>query len=120
MKKLLMLLLVSGMSFAMQPIPVPGAQQELKKGEWRPVKPAPLGASKSLVELEREKAELNKEITELNKKMEASKVGVRSRGERLPGRKGDDRDPMRMLVIKRDSAERKLREVEKFIADKKK
>lgn len=120
MKKLLVLSLISGMSFAMQPIPVPGAQQELKKGEWRPVKHAPIESNKSLVELEREKAELNSEITKLNKQMEASKVGVRTRGERVMSRKGDDKDPMRMLVIKRDSAERKLREVEKLIAQKQK
>ena len=47
MKKLLVLLLVSGMSFAMQPIPVPSVggsagNMEPKKGEWKPVQHAKL------------------------------------------------------------------------------
>lgn len=113
MKKLLVFLVVNGISFAMQPSAnVPAAQ-----ADWRPVKHMPLG--KSVSELEREKADLNKEITDLNKKMEAVKGGVRGRGERAMSRKGDDKDPMRMLTIKRDSAERRLREVEKHLEAKK-
>lgn len=121
MKKLLVLLFVSITLGAMQPIHVPSANVPAAQADWRPVKHAPLGSTKSLVDLEREKAELNKEITELNKKMEAVKGGVRARGEHHMGRKGvEASDPMRMLVMKRDKAERQLREVEKYIAEKRK
>lgn len=129
MKLLLIMSLISVAAYgmdpetykAMQPISVPGGKHELQKGEWRPVKPAPLESTKTLVELEREKSELNSQITKLNKEMEALKTPVRSRGEHVSGRRGEgDTDKMRNLVKRRDSAERKLRDVEQLIARKQK
>lgn len=117
MKKLIVVLFGYATLDAMQPTHIPSANVPAAQADWRPVQHAPLG--KSLVELEREKAELNKEIIELNKKMEAAKGGVRGRRERSVSRKGDDKDPMRILTMKRESAESKLREVEKQITEKK-
>lgn len=68
MKKLLMLSLISGISFAMQPIPVPGAQAELKKGEWKSVPHAKLEPASTAAPSNSTRDRLVKERDELEKK----------------------------------------------------
>lgn len=112
-KKLLVLLVISGICFAQGP----AENEALKKGEWGPIDHMPLESVKSLAELEQERSVLKSEIVSLNKQIDAARH-VKTRSQRIS--RVAPKDSAQELIQKRADAERALAEVDKLIAEKNK